>query len=188
MPVFFTSDQHFGHANVLNYCARPFATIAEHDDTLVARWNARVSDRDVVHVLGDFALCRPDHAAEIARQLRGHKHIVWGNHDKRSRRDKRFLDCFESHHDLVTVKVQDADAPDGVQCVVLCHFAMKVWDKSHHGAWHLYGHSHGSMPDDPYSRSLDVGVDCWDYAPVSYDEVKAKMALKTWRSVDGHIG
>ena len=94
------------------------------------------------------------------------------------------------------IKVEDPDAGaamGGVQRIVLSHYAMLVWDRSHYGVWHLHGHSHGSMPDDPTARRLDVGVDAWEtdsvklYRPVSYEEVKARMALKTWRPVDGHV-
>lgn len=115
---------------------------------------------------------------------------------------------WESTHDLATVKVQDLQHPYGIQRIVCCHYALRVWDRSHYGAWHLFGHSHGSMPDEPHSLSLDVGVDAWEsnlvevdhdrrevlrykkkvYRPVSYDEVKARMATKTWRPVDGHVG
>ena len=63
---------------------------------------------------------------------------------------------------------------------ILLHYAMKIWRSSFRGTWHLYGHSHGSLPDDPNSLSFDVGVDCHDYYPISYKEVKAIMAKKTW--------
>ena len=59
---------------------------------------------------------------------------------------------------------------------------------SHVGAWHLYGHSHGLLPDDPNALSLDVGVDCWGFRPVSFAQIQACMATKTWKPVDGHGG
>ena len=55
------------------------------------------------------------------------------------------------------------------QLVVLCHYSMRVWDRSHYGSWHLYGHSHGNLP--PLKNSLDVSVDCWGYRPVSIDMI-----------------
>ena len=88
------------------------------------------------------------------------------------------------------IKVPDSDAGPAmghVQRIVLSHYAMRIWDRSHFGTWHLFGHSHGSMPDDPTSRSLDVGVDVWNYRPVSYEQIKARMATKTWQPVDGHV-
>lgn len=94
---------------------------------------------------------------------------------------------FESVSDLVTVKIQDHDAEGGVQRVVLCHFPMLVWDRSHHGAWQLHGHCHGTLPPDPHARRMDVGVDAVaGYAPISYEEVKRVMLGKSWRAVDRH--
>ena len=63
---------------------------------------------------------------------------------------------------------------------------MRVWNKSHYGSWNLYGHSHGSLPDDPHARAIDVGVDCHNFAPVSFDEVKVIMERKLWKPIDHH--
>jgi calcineurin-like phosphoesterase family protein len=75
-----------------------------------------------------------------------------------------------------------------VRRIVLCHYAMRVWSRSHYGAWHLYGHSHGSLEDLPTSLSFDVGIDCHDHYPLCYDDVKWKMNLKTYQPVDHHRG
>jgi calcineurin-like phosphoesterase family protein len=56
---------------------------------------------------------------------------------------------------------------------VLCHYGLRVWDRSHHGALHLYGHSHGTLPGD--SQSLDVGVDGWEFTPVNIEQVRDRM-------------
>ena len=158
MSVFFTSDTHFSHRHILTYTDRPFRSVDEMDAAFIHRWNATVTPRDTVWHLGDFCLSSVGRAVEVAKSLQGHKHIVWGNHDKAVRKDAAFLAQWESHHDLVTIKVQDGAT---VQRIVACHYAMKIWDRSHHGAWHLFGHSHGTMPDDASSLSLDVGVDAW---------------------------
>jgi calcineurin-like phosphoesterase family protein len=70
--------------------------------------------------------------------------------------------------------------------IVMCHYAMRVWNRSHRGAWMLYGHSHGSLPDDPGALSIDVGVDCHDYTPISHDDIGRIMAKKTWKPIDHH--
>jgi len=72
------------------------------------------------------------------------------------------------------------------QQIILCHYAMRVWDKSHWGIWHLYGHSHGSLPDDPRSLSYDVGVDKNNFTPLLFEEVKEIMSKKTFKPVDHH--
>jgi calcineurin-like phosphoesterase family protein len=63
---------------------------------------------------------------------------------------------------------------------------MKVWNGSHKGDWQLYGHSHGTLPDDPNALSCDVGVDCWNYFPVSMEQLRAKMKTKNYKSIDHH--
>lgn len=178
MSVFFTSDLHVGHANILKYSKRPFADLDEMHSELVRRWNSVVGPKDEVYVVGDFAYkCHPGTLRRFAESLNGTMYLVRGNHDKAS------VSHFAWVKDLHTIHVQDGDR---VQRIVLCHYAMRVWNTSHHGTWHLYGHSHGNLKDDPNSLSFDVGVDCWDYTPVSYEQVKARMATKTWKPIDHH--
>jgi calcineurin-like phosphoesterase family protein len=105
---------------------------------------------------------------------------VWGNHDKYLRKKKEFEDCFVKCADLLNVTYEE-------QCIVLSHYSFRVWDKRHYGSWNLYGHSHGSLPDDPDSKGLDVGVDCWDWKPVSFTQIKERMALKNNKPLDHHI-
>lgn len=173
-----------GHTNIIRYAHRPFANVDEMDATLIRNWNDRIGNNDDVYHLGDlmFRLSRK-RAEEVLGQLCGRIHLVRGNHD-------RGIETYKEHFvwikDLAEVKVRDADAPGGVQRIMLCHYAMRVWKNSHHGAFHLYGHSHGSLPDDPNARSFDVGVDARGYAPVSYDEVKALMAKKHFVPIDHH--
>ena len=61
---------------------------------------------------------------------------------------------------------------------VLCHYAMRVWNRAHHGAWHLYGHSHGKLPEAPTTLSMDVGVDNHDFRPWHFDEINLLMTEK----------
>jgi len=63
---------------------------------------------------------------------------------------------------------------------------MRVWNKSHHGALNLYGHSHGSLPDDPHALAIDVGVDCHNFTPISFEQVKKIMSKKTFKPIDHH--
>lgn len=173
MSVFFTADQHWGHANIIRFQKRPFADVHEMDAALIHNWNAVVRPDDTVYHLGDFTF--KDHDKYLKR-LNGTIHFIFGNHDKR----KHALAAgFASVSDYSEVTV------DG-QLIVLCHYAFRVWRKSHHGSWHLYGHSHGSLPDDPHSLSFDVGVDCWDYTPISIHQVKERMAKKDWKPIDHH--
>ena len=63
---------------------------------------------------------------------------------------------------------------------------MRTWQFQSHEAWQLYGHSHSNLPDDPNLLSLDVGVDCWGYGPVSMDQIRSAMSKKTFKPVDHH--
>ncbi len=63
---------------------------------------------------------------------------------------------------------------------------MKVWKGNHRGTWHLYGHSHGTLPDDPNARCFDIGVDCHNFTPVSFGQVKELMAKKNFKPLDHH--
>ncbi|MDP3769028.1 MAG: metallophosphoesterase family protein, partial [Dehalococcoidia bacterium] len=168
--IYFTGDTHFGHAKVIQYASRPFVDAGEMDAEMVRRWNALVQPEDTVYHVGDVSLCKRARTLDLLAQLRGHKHLIFGNHDKAFRKDQAFLAHFESARDFAEIK-----APDGMRRIVLCHYALRVWNKSHYGAWHLYGHSHGSLDDDKHALSLDVGVDCWAFAPVSYDAIKTRM-------------
>lgn len=165
MTVHFTADLHLGHAGIIAMSQRPFASIEEHDRALVANWNAVVAPRDDVWVVGDFAhRADPKHAAAIFWQLAGSKHLVLGNHD--GPETQRL--AWASISVMKEIKV-DSDR------LVLMHYALRTWPGAARGAIHLYGHSHGRLPGN--SRSTDVGVDCWDYRPVSLAQIKARLAL-----------
>lgn len=179
MTVWFTSDTHYGHARILSYTSRPFESVDEMDERMVELWNAVVKPGDSVYHLGDFALCDIDRALKVVKRLQGQKFLIFGNHDKRLRKDPRFLGHWIWARDLESIDVEG-------QKIVLCHYAMRVWNRSHHGSWQLFGHSHGTLRDDPALLQLDVGVDCWGYAPVSFETIREKMGQKKWEPVDQH--
>jgi calcineurin-like phosphoesterase family protein len=160
----FTADHHFGHAGVIRMCGRPFADVAEMNGCLVDAWNSRVRGNDTVWFLGDFAMgASPEECQALFSRLRGRKHLVRGNHDR-----KRTLDLgWESQHDLAQITVEG-------QRLVLCHYAMRSWAQVWRGSLHLYGHTHGTLP--PTRQSCDVGVDAWGYRPVTLDEIRERLA------------
>jgi calcineurin-like phosphoesterase family protein len=175
LTVWFTSDTHFGHANIIRHCARPFGGVAEMDVALVANWNARVRPGDDVWHLGDFAFRNETAAASYLRRLHGRVNLIWGNHDSDV---VRHLPGWASSQPMAEITV------DGVRLVLL-HYAMLVWPRSHHGALHLFGHSHGTLQGN--SQSCDVGVDAWDYRPVSLAEIQERLATLPARiSPDQH--
>jgi calcineurin-like phosphoesterase family protein len=183
--IWFTSDHHWGHANIIRFSGRPFADVEAMNEALIANWNRVVGENDTVYHLGDIFMLPGDQAKRLRERLHGRICLVRGNHDKTAETLKSAFEWIKDYYEL---KVEDPDAPEGRQRIILCHYAFRVWNKSHHGSWHLYGHSHGSLPDDPQSRSFDVGVDCHGYAPICYEQVKAIMATKQWQPVDHHRG
>lgn len=173
MAVYFTADPHFGHANIIKYCNRPFADAAAMDRALVERCNAVVMPDDVLYLLGDFCMGVRDHLDAARRYRRAiacrEVHLIWGNHDPQD--DDGFAGLFTTADHLRPVRL-------GGQRITLCHYAMRAWDKSHHGAWQLYGHTHGQLPELPEVWSFDVGVDCWNYYPISLEQVEVVMEHK----------
>jgi len=151
-------------ANIIKYCNRPFKNVVEMDECMIQRWNERVKDGDTVYHLGDISMGNP---YLYLKRLRGIKHVIVGNHDRpMSLRSLASMGDLASISDLLEVKDRGRD-------IVLCHYAMRVWNKSHHGSLHFYGHSHGSLPGN--EQSLDIGVDCWDFHPVTLDEAEARL-------------
>jgi calcineurin-like phosphoesterase family protein len=168
---FFTADHHFGHENIIKHCKRPFADVEEMNRVMVERWNAVVGPNDIVYHVGDIAykFSRTD-LRKIREQLNGQIYLVPGNHDKVA------LEMRDAWKLLPQCAEVSIGSPR--QRIVLCHYALRVWNLSFHGAWHLYGHSHGTLPDNPHSLSFDVGVDCTNFTPMSEEEVIAKMTVK----------
>ena len=183
--LFFTSDTHFSHENVIKYAKRPFANVDEMNETLIKNWNNTVTKQDIIYILGDVAFERDeDKLVWMLSRLNGEKHLIEGNHDDKM--TAKVKKQFQTISQLREIRVAAPELEHKWQYITLCHYAMRVWNKSHYGAFHLFGHSHGTMPDDPNSLSLDVGVDCWNYAPVSYAQIKERMKKKTFKPIDNH--
>ena len=167
---FYTSDQHFGHANVIQHCSRPFADVDEMDAAMIAAWNAVVGRDDIVYCLGDFSCHGVERTREIFDALRGRKHLVIGNHDvdSKGRLHKRLRDLHWAEPPSDAIETTDGGVP-----VYMHHYACRVWPSSHYGAVHFYGHSHGRLP--ALGRSRDVGVDVPDiqFQPRTFAELIA---------------
>jgi calcineurin-like phosphoesterase family protein len=161
VTVFFTADHHFGQGGARGLFARPFATTAAMDAAMIARWNAVVGPDDTVWHLGDLAI-RFDRArveALLAR-LAGTKHLIAGNNDPEA---TRAAEGWAGVGAFAEIEVEGTP-------LVLCHYALRVWNGQGKGAWNLHGHSHGRL--QPLTRQADVGVDAWDFRPVTLNEIK----------------
>src|SRR5271154_3529851 len=102
MSIYFTSDLHFGHANIIKYCKRPYNSIGHMDESLIANWNKRVNDNDQIYCLGDFGIGSEEEMQTIFDRLPGTKFLVAGNHDKVTRNLrgwKLVRDYYELRHE-----------------------------------------------------------------------------------------
>jgi calcineurin-like phosphoesterase family protein len=176
--TFFTADTHFGHGNIIEYCSRPFKGPEEMDLELIKRWNEVVPKTAIVFHLGDFSLIDERYSKEMLAQLNGTILITQGNHD----RSKLIRRLFSNNvYDILEICVKDEEVTDKYQKLVLCHYPFAVWNGSHKGYWHLHGHSHGQYKT-PNPLVIDVGVDCHDFRPISYQEVKTIITKKALAS------
>lgn len=175
---YFSSDWHLGHANIIKYDKRPFKNVSHMDDTIITEHNNIVTEADDFYFLGDFCMGDTSNIETYLARVRGKKYFIKGNHDK-----KATIDLYKKYGTYLG-SLAEIDV-DGTS-IVLCHYAMRVWNKSHRGSYHLYGHSHGSLPEDPNSLSFDVGVNSWDYKPISFEQIGAKMKTKTFKPIDHH--
>lgn len=168
MNIFFSADSHFFHANILKFCKRPFQSVEEMNEELVKRWNAKVGKGDWVYHVGDFAYrAEVQQVRSIRARLNGEIILVEGNHDGVS------LQCQAESPSTFKHVCQYMEVQDGKKVIVLFHYGLRTWHHDLRGAVHLYGHSHGGLP--PYGKSFDVGVDCWNFEPLSLEEVWKEM-------------
>lgn len=168
--TFFTSDLHLGHASIVELAHRPFLFVDDMDDTLVNNLNRSVSRGDLLYILGDFSLKNFALTKTYRERINcANVFLIRGNHDRLT--ESQYRELFSGVYDIKDVKVCG-------HSTTLCHYAMRRWNKSHYGAYHLYGHSHGCLADDASSLCFDVGVDCHNMLPLSEDKVQQLMEGK----------
>jgi calcineurin-like phosphoesterase family protein len=163
--IYFTADQHFGHHNIIKYENRPFKDTKEMDETMILKWNKVVHRNDTVYILGDVTFSKKESdVAAIMEQLKGKKVLIKGNHDYFA--NKAWTAKYFDHvTDYLEINCK------GMK-FCLMHYPMATWNKKHHGAIHLHGHIHSNeLPFEIGGKILNVGVDLFDYRPVSIDEV-----------------
>ena len=172
MGRFFTSDLHFGHRAVLSFDHRPFADIEEMDRMLIYLWNERVHKDDKVYIIGDFAYRNEKSEEWYLRQLKGHKHLVIGNHDGKLLKNNVAMSYFDSVEKMMHVV-------DGKNQICLCHFPIAEWNGFHKGHLHIHGHIHGRHDDTwefmrTRERAYNAGCMLHGFAPVSLGELERK--------------
>lgn len=217
--VWFTSDTHFGHANIVRACSnwsdpekcRDFTSIEDHDNYLIEQLNKKVKPTDTLYHLGDFGLgfAWKDRIFKLRERIKCERiKLIFGNHDHLIENAYRtfketLVKAPDGNLNLKQIEAKQIvnlfDGMDymkfgkiGGHAMCLCHYAMRIWPWSHHGSYMLYGHSHSSLPDDPNSKSIDVGMDTClfgheKYTPYSFEEVDHIMkTCKQFVPVDHH--
>ena len=172
--VFFTSDLHFGHSNIIRFDNRPFTSVEEMDAELIKNWNNRVEPDDTVYILGDISWYNDEKTCEIMNQLKGHKILIKGNHDRVHGKVKH---CFDEITDYKEIKI-------GEHHIVLCHYPIVFFNRHHYGAYMFYGHVHNShewQMTKNYRYELEqldikcnmynVGCMVQNYEPVTFEQV-----------------
>ncbi|MFZ0558687.1 MAG: metallophosphoesterase [Methylovirgula sp.] len=165
MPIFFTSDTHFGEARRIKVDKRPFASVAKQDKVLIARWNSAVGRKDEVYHLGDFTNAKdPERVTELLAALNGRKHLIIGNNDSKATIANKAWASVDHYAEIEV---------DG-KLLILCHYPFRTWHNMGKGSIDLHGHSHGKLKEA--TRQYDVGVDVFDFRPVTLATILASRA------------
>lgn len=182
--IFFTSDHHFDHRNIIKFqpaTRSTYQNVEEMNETLIYYWNDIIKPEDIVYYLGDFGFGTENKINEILQRLNGKIHYIRGNHDKTIDRSFSIKKRFESYDRFGKEITIDGNF------IVLSHYCFEIWNRHHYGSWNLYGHSHGSYKDTSGRKRYDVGVDNNNMKPISYEEVRDIMDKKEINFIDQHI-
>ena len=199
--LFFSSDLHFNHKKVAEIRAQALGLdsfdsaglIAQHNEELIERWNTTVTPDDTTWLLGDVCMGDTLGSLELVRRLNGRKLLVTGNHDKvwpgHSTARKQFrawLDVFDYITPFAKIKLNGRYAK-------LSHFPYEGdhtaeerfsdYRPVDNGDWLIHGHVHDLWKRN--GRQINVGVDRWEFYPVSVDRIQQTIveAEREWMDV-----
>lgn len=186
--IWFTSDTHFHHKNIVRGTSswqlneseigaqqlRDFDTLEEHDEALIQNFNSLVKPNDTLYHLGDWSFGGHEQIKIFRDRLQCKNiHLLFGNHDQHIEPiNSPYRELFASvgYYKELSFKVDQKWDQFRKVKICMCHYAMRIWNHSHHGSIMLYGHSHGSLLDNG-TRSMDVGVDTNNLYPYHLDEI-----------------
>ena len=169
---YYIADTHFGHGPVLKFDNRPFETIEENDRVLIENWNARVTDKDHIYILGDFAYRNEKPEEWYLERLKGIKHLIIGNHDKKLLKNEVAMKYFESVDKMMHVS-------DSGNQICICHYPLAEWNGFYKGHFHIFGHIHNHDDDtakfmSTRKNAFNAGCMIHDFMPITFTELKAK--------------
>jgi calcineurin-like phosphoesterase family protein len=172
--VFFTSDTHFNHGNIIEYCQCPFKNVDAMNEKIINNWNSVVGEDDIVFHLGDFCLGGSAEWNKVLDRLNGHIYLTYGNHDLKNIR-QGVSDRFEYVGMQMRIEI-------GKQKIYLNHYPFLCFEGGYKDVWQLFGHVHTRKNNTGvdagrlqylYPTQYDVGVDNNDFTPVSYEQVRS---------------
>lgn len=161
--IYFISDTHFCHSNIIKYCNRPFKDAKEMNETLINNWNNIVTNKDIVYHLGDFCLSTDDEIKNIFNRLNGTIILIRGNHDRKS----------VKFYEDIGFKVL-TNPPIILEKYKLMLSHVPLLDSNiKEGYINLHGHIHNKSISENYSddKHINLSVDVTDYKPVSIKEI-----------------
>lgn len=167
--IYFTSDNHFDHDNIICLCNRPFADVEEMNEIMVSKWNEKVKANDTVYIIGDL-FYKSSNPKLILSKLKGKKHLIIGNHDNSW---LRLVDDTSQYFKSIS---NFLEISDGIRGLTLCHYPMMTW-KRNRKTYMIHGHVHSDTSSDYWhflkenGRILNAGVDINGYSPVSFEEL-----------------
>jgi calcineurin-like phosphoesterase family protein len=164
MALFFTGDTHFRDPRVMRIDRRPFESVEDHDAHLMAFWNETVREDDEIWHLGDFARGSIAEITGLLSRLNGQKHLIIGNNDEEPTLKAPGWSSVQHYKELSF----------GTQLLVLCHYPFRTWNKMGRKSINLHGHSHARLK--PVPRQYDVGVDAWEFRPVTLEAILSPRA------------
>lgn len=196
--IWFTSDSHYNHKNICSGTSswevkaetgqrtRNFDTLREMNDAIINGINNNVDKHDILFHLGDWSFGGFDSIEEFRASIACKNiHLIYGNHDHHIENDRgRVQNFFRSCKYYNEVAINN-------QMIVMAHYAFRVWNKSHHGSWNLYGHSHDTLDHTEHGKSMDVGIDSayrifGEYRPFNFKEIKTIMDSRATKIIDHH--
>ena len=168
--IYFTADHHFGHANIIRHCGRPFSSAEEMDASLLEKWNSCIDQHDTVYILGDLFFRNIVPARDYLSKMNGKKHLLIGNHDKDWMKRIELPDFFVSVSHML-------ETSDGSHRITMCHYPLMTWNGVAKGSYMIHGHIHNKTDAEYIAlvRSmpnlLNAGVDINGYRPVTFNEL-----------------
>lgn len=173
---------------------RDFQTVEDMNDAMWKGINDNVKPDDVLYFLGDWTFGGQDKVWKFRERINCRTiHFIFGNHDKSMEENIWLSPPGVNARDLFSSTQYYKHISIGKQEFIMSHYAFRVWNRSHHGSIHLYGHSHDSLDrgGEEWGKSMDVGIDSafrrfGEYRPFSLDEILSIMVKRPINIVDHH--